>query len=83
MGINIGSYTSSSAQLSDASDNLEMAWMKVKEDWNDGNSLHFEENHLLPILQEVKMSLQAIQNFTSVLSQADRACSPEREPGQY
>lgn len=83
MGIRLGSYASAIAQMTDASDELELAWARTKEDWNDGNSRHFEEHYLKPLLQEVKISSQAIRNFMDVLGKADRACSPEREGDYY
>ncbi len=83
MGINISSYTSAAAQLADASDKLEISWARTQDDWNDGNSRNFEENHLKPVLQEIKIALQAIQNFSNVLIQAKRNCSPERETERY
>lgn len=83
MGINISNYSSGATQLNDAAENLEIAWHRVKEDWHDDNSLHFEENYLLPILQEIKIAVQSIQTFSNVLHQAERTCNPENESEHY
>ena len=53
---------------------LEQTWAEASDDWNDAVSHRFCEQHLEPILPEVKTALDAIGRMHLLLDEAKRDC---------
>jgi len=62
------------AKLIQATETLQETWAETKVYWHDDNSRHFEENHLEPIVPQVKLAVDAISRLADVLAQAQREC---------
>ena len=63
-------------QLQDAGESLERAWAETSEVWQDANSRNIEENHLVPLKNELIKMIAAIGHLDDVLKQAGRDCDP-------
>jgi hypothetical protein len=59
--------STSAAHIRDAFDELLIAWQDASEQWNDGVSRHFCENHLEPLGPIVKLSLDAMSRMAQTV----------------
>ncbi|QDT00121.1 hypothetical protein [Adhaeretor mobilis] len=66
-----------SAQLRDAFDELLQLWNEVSEDWNDSVSRRFCEQELEPLAPLVKLSLEAMNRTTQIVSDMHRDCEDQ------
>ncbi len=66
-------YTSS-AHIRDALDDLQKAWAEASENWNDGVSRSFCENHLEPLGPVVKLALGSIARMSQLVDHMHRDC---------
>ena len=62
------------AYIRDAFDDLQTAWMEVSEQWNDGVSLAFCQNHLEPLGPTVKLALDSMQRMGVMVAQMHNEC---------
>ncbi len=65
------------ARLSDALEQLEVAWQRTQLSWNDESRRHFEAEHLAPITPTIRMTLDAVSRLAEVLGRAERECLDE------
>jgi hypothetical protein len=70
----IGNLSAGTAKLHEAMQSLEESWVQIKQDWNDANSLDFEEKHLQSITPKLKLALDAVNRLADVLARAGRDC---------
>jgi len=63
------------AKLMEATEALREAWEETKLHWHDDNSRNLEENHLRPILPNVKLAIDATNRMAEVLARAERDCA--------
>jgi hypothetical protein len=66
-------YTSA-AQIRDAFDDLQAAWIAASDQWNDGVSRAFCENHLDPLGPTVKLALDSITRMGVLVSRMHNEC---------
>jgi hypothetical protein len=66
-------YTSA-AHIRDAFDDLQKAWAEASENWNDGVSRSFCENHLEPLGPVVKLALDSIARMSQLVDHMHRDC---------
>ena len=66
-------YTSA-AQIRDAFDDLQAAWLEASEQWNDGVSLAFCQNHLEPLGPTVKLALDSMTRMGVVVAHMHAEC---------
>lgn len=71
-----GNLSGGFAKLQGAVDDLQRAWVDIKDHWDDDQSRNFEETQLIPISQSVKAALEATTQLNDVLAQARRDCNP-------
>jgi hypothetical protein len=64
----------SAAQLRDALQDLERAWLVVSESWSDGVSRQFSEQYLDPIIPASKMALDATSRMNEMLNRIQIEC---------
>ncbi|MEM9351931.1 MAG: hypothetical protein AAGA92_02870 [Planctomycetota bacterium] len=64
----------SSAQLRDAMEELQLAWEETSEHWDDSVSDRFREEHLEPIAPAMKLALDAVACMNNLLNQVYREC---------
>ena len=70
----LGSLIDGAGQIKTAADRLEEVWSVAKSSWNDSVSRSLEEEHLDPLFQQVRTTLDAISRLNSVLVAACREC---------
>jgi hypothetical protein len=75
--MNIANFSAGTAKLHSAMETLALDWQTTKEFWNDETSRAVEENHLLPILKQLKETVEATARLSEVLGQAQRDCEPQ------
>ncbi len=73
-----GGLTDGAGQLKMAADKLEEAWERSREDWNDVISRTMDEEKIQPLLEQLRMTLDAITRASNVLTTACRECEDER-----
>ena len=61
-------------QLYTAQKTLRLQWEEVRNDWNDPVSATFEEIFFLPLDNQVKTTLGAIDRLTSTLARLRQDC---------
>lgn len=66
-------YTSA-AQIRDAFDDLQAAWLEASEQWNDGVSRAFCQNHLEPLGPTVKLALDSMTRLGVVVAHMHAEC---------
>ncbi len=69
-----GSLIDGAGQIKTAADRLEEVWSVAKSSWNDSVSRSLEEEHLEPLFQQVRTTLDAIARLNGVLVAACREC---------
>ena len=65
---------SSVTRLQKAARRLSERWAETKEVWDDKMSREFEEEFLLPIMPQLKLSAAAIHELADVLDNAHHEC---------
>ena len=65
--------------LTEAYDQLEMAWNNLKDTWSDSAMQAFEDNYMVHIRPRVGMTREAAGRLASVYDEAQRACEHKRE----
>lgn len=73
-----GGLTDGAGQLKMAADKLQEAWDAAQANWHDVVSRSMEEEHLKPLLDQLRETLDAISRTGTVLTQACRECEDER-----
>jgi hypothetical protein len=66
-------YTSA-AQIRDAFDELQAAWLEASQSWNDGVSRRFCEHHLEPMGPVVKLAMDSVSRMIHEVNQMHRDC---------
>ena len=66
-------FTGETAKMRAALETLEAAWDATEKHWNDKTRQQFEENHLRPLVPQVKTTLDAANRLADALRQAVRA----------
>ena len=70
----LGNLIDGAGQIKTATDRLEESWAVAKSTWNDAISMNLEEEHLAPLLEQVRSVLDAVSRLNSVLVTACREC---------
>ncbi len=63
-----------SSRIRNALENLEIAWNEVSDQWNDAVSRRFREQHLDPMVPDVKLALDAISRVALLMDEVERDC---------
>ena len=66
-------YTSA-ANIHDAIDELQTAWLEASQHWNDGVSRRFCEHHLEPMAPIVKLALDLSSRMSHLVDHMHRDC---------
>lgn len=61
-------------QLAKAIKQLQLRWNETKGSWNDVNSRHFEQKWMLPLENDLRSALGAMDNAMTLLNQIRRDC---------
>ena len=70
----LGSLIDGAGQIKSATDRLEEAWVLTKASWDDPVRQTLESEHLDPLFQQVRITLDAISRLNGVLVAACREC---------
>ena len=70
----LGSLIDGAGQIKTAADRLEEVWAVARSSWNDSVSQTLEEEHIEPLLLQVRTTLDAIARLNGVLITACREC---------
>ena len=62
------------AYIRDAFEDLQKAWLEVSEQWSDGVSRAFCQNHLEPLGPTVKLALDSMQRMGVIVAQMQNEC---------
>ena len=62
------------AKLRDSSKKLRQQWLEVQNSWRDENARRFHENHLEPLLAQLKMVELAMSQMATSVHHARRDC---------
>ena len=63
------------AMLADAAKQLETAWARAREHWNDEAARRFEKAYLDPIAPKIRATQGAMEKLAEATTAARRACS--------
>jgi hypothetical protein len=63
-----------SSRIRHALENLEVVWNEVSDQWNDAVSRRFREQHLDPMIPDVKLALDAISRVSLLMDEVERDC---------
>jgi hypothetical protein len=63
-----------SGRIRHALENLETVWNEISDDWDDAVSRRFRQNHLEPILPQLKLALDAISRMDLLIDEVERDC---------
>ena len=74
-----GALQSASGRIQEATEELNLVWINVREHWQDQSAARFEEERLRKVFAEVQAAIPAITQMSQILGQAMRECS---EPEQ-
>jgi len=74
--MNVANFSAGTAKLHSVIETLAADWESTKEFWNDETSRAIEENHVQPIFQQLKETIEATARLSEVLGQAQRDCEP-------
>jgi hypothetical protein len=69
-----GSLIDGAGQIKTAADRLEEVWAVARTSWNDSISQNLQDEHLDPLFQQVRSTLDAIARLNGVLVAACRDC---------
>lgn len=53
---------------------LMLRWQTARGDWSDDVARQFEENHLKPVEEALKLAIAAMDHMSQVVSKIDRDC---------
>ena len=54
--------------------NLETAWHEASDEWNDAVSHRFRQQHLDPMIPDIKLALDAISRMDLLMDEVQRDC---------
>ncbi len=69
----VGNLQSGAGQLKDATQKLSLAWQAVQEAWVDQKATQFEEENIIPLLEEMAAVMPVIDQMSATLLSAKRA----------
>ncbi len=69
----IGNLQSGAGQLKDATQKLSLAWQTVHESWVDQKATQFEEEAIIPLMEELAAVMPVIDQMSATLLAANRA----------
>lgn len=69
----VGNLQSAAGQLKEATENLMVAWERVREAWVDENSREFGEDYIQPVFEAVNAAMPAINQMSTLLQTARRS----------
>ena len=61
-------------QLSRSMKDLMLRWLEAKSNWDDAQAERFEEHYLLPLEQDMRSALSAMDQMAILISQAKHDC---------
>jgi hypothetical protein len=61
-------------RIYDAMEHLQIVWQEISEQWNDSVSRRFREQHLDPMLPDVKLALDSIGRLNALMDEVQRDC---------
>jgi hypothetical protein len=64
----------SAGRIRHALKNLEVVWHEISDQWDDAASRRFREQHLDPMIPDVKLALDAISRMDLLMDEVQRDC---------
>jgi len=62
------------SRINHALENLQIVWQEVSDSWNDSVSRRFREEHLDPMIPDVKLAMDSISRMNSLMDEVQRDC---------
>jgi hypothetical protein len=75
-----GSLSDGGSQLRNAVENLNFAWQRSQDGWDDVVRQRFDEEHMEPLRKQLDLAFVAIQQLADVLNAARRHCRDADRP---
>lgn len=69
----VGNLQSGAGQLKDATQKLSLAWQTVRDSWADQQAIHFEEETIIPLMEELAAVMPVIDQMSATMLAANRA----------
>ena len=63
------------SRIYDALENLQIVWQEVSDNWNDSVSRRFREEHLDPMIPDVKLAMDSVARMNSLMDEVQRDCA--------
>ncbi len=54
--------------------NLETVWHEISDEWDDAVSRRFRDEHLEPMIPDIKLALDAISRMDLLMDEVQRDC---------
>jgi hypothetical protein len=62
------------SRIYDALEKLQIVWQESSESWNDSVSRRFQEEHLDPMIPDVKLAMESVSRMNSLMEEVQRDC---------
>jgi hypothetical protein len=62
------------SRIHDALEKLQITWQEVSDSWSDSVSRRFREEHLDPMIPDVKLAMDSIGRMNSLMVEVQRDC---------
>jgi hypothetical protein len=62
------------SRIHHALENLEVVWQEAADRWNDSVSRRFCQEHLEPMIPDVKLALDSIARMNALMDEVQRDC---------
>jgi hypothetical protein len=74
----LSNLQSGSGRLQESAETLRHRWQAVREVWQDGNAIRFEEEHLKPLADALQIAFPAIAQMSAAMQTMQRELTDER-----
>jgi hypothetical protein len=62
------------SRIFDALEKLQITWQESSSGWNDSVSRRFREEHLDPMIPDVKLAMESVARMNSLMEEVQRDC---------
>ncbi len=62
------------SRIYDALEKLQIVWQESSDGWNDSVRLRFQEEHLDPMIPDVKLAMESVGRMNSLMEEVQRDC---------
>lgn len=63
------------SRINDALEKLQIVWQEISDSWNDSVSRRFREEHLDPMIPDVKLAMDSVSRMNALMDEVQRDCA--------